>query len=143
MTALTDLTLTEMQRGLRKGSFSSRELVQAALDRIAKLEPSLHAFLHIARESALRGAAEADQQRKKNGDARPLLGIPVAIKDVLTVEGMPCTAGSKILEGFMPPYTATAVQRLLDAGLIILGKTNTDEFAMGSSTENSAYGAVA
>jgi aspartyl-tRNA(Asn)/glutamyl-tRNA(Gln) amidotransferase subunit A len=142
MTALTDLTLTEMERGLRKGSFSSRELVQAALERVEKLEPSLHAFLHIARESALRGAAEADQKRKENGNTRPLLGIPVAIKDVLTVEAMPCTAGSKILEGFIPPYTATAVQRLLDAGMIILGKTNTDEFAMGSSTENSAYGAV-
>jgi aspartyl-tRNA(Asn)/glutamyl-tRNA(Gln) amidotransferase subunit A len=142
MTTLTDLTLTEMQRGLRNGSFSSRDLVQAALERMAKLEPSLHAFLHIARETALRGASDADQKRNENGDTRPLLGIPVAIKDVLTVEGMPCTAGSKILEGFIPPYTATAVRRLLDAGMIILGKTNTDEFAMGSSTENSAYGAV-
>src|SRR4030042_350502 len=142
MSALTELTLTEMQRGLRKGSFSSRELVQAALERIAKLEPSLHAFLHIAKESALSGAARADEKREKEADPRPMLGIPVAIKDVLTVEGMPCTAGSRILEGFTPPYTATAVQRLLDAGMIILGKTNTDEFAMGSSTENSAYGAV-
>src|SRR4030065_2188944 len=109
---------------------------------MAKLEPSLHAFLHIAKETALRGASDADQKRKENGDSRPLLGIPVAIKDVLTVEGMPCTAGSKILEGFIPPYTATAVQRLLDAGMIILGKTTTAEFALGSSTENPAYGAV-
>ena len=80
-----------------------------------------------------------DAARKKGSQA-PLLGIPVAIKDVLTVEGLPCTCGSKILEGFVPPFTATAVQRLLDAGVVILGKTNTDEFAMGSSTENSAYG---
>lgn len=140
MTALTDLTLTEMQRGLKKRSFSSRDLVQAALDRAARLEPSLHAFLHVAGEAALKRADELDAARKKDGEARALLGIPVAIKDVLTVEGLPCTCGSKILQGFVPPYTATAVQRLLDAGVVILGKTNTDEFAMGSSTENSAYG---
>ena len=142
MTALTDLTLTEMQRGLRKGSFSSRDLVQASLDRIGTLEPALHAFLHIAAESALQRSDEMDNTRRKNGDAQPLLGIPVAIKDVLTVDGLPCTCGSKILQGFVPPYTATSVQRLLDAGVVILGKTNTDEFAMGSSTENSAYGAT-
>ncbi|MFH1183766.1 MAG: Asp-tRNA(Asn)/Glu-tRNA(Gln) amidotransferase subunit GatA [Chloroflexota bacterium] len=140
MTGLTDLTLTEMQRGLKSGSFSSRDLVQAALDRIAKLEPSLHAFLYIAGEPALERAGEMDEARRKDGDARPLLGIPLAVKDVLTVEGLPCTCGSKILQGFVPPYTATSVQRLLDAGVVILGKTNTDEFAMGSSTENSAYG---
>ena len=120
MTTLTELTLTEMRRGLREGSFSSLELVQAALERILKLEPALHAFLHIARESALRAANEADKQRKKNRDPRPLMGIPVAIKDVLTVEGMPCTAGSKILEGFVPPYTATAVKRLQEAGAIVV-----------------------
>jgi aspartyl-tRNA(Asn)/glutamyl-tRNA(Gln) amidotransferase subunit A len=140
MTALTNLTLTEMQHGLNKGAFSSRELAQAALDRIAKLEPSLNAFLYIASEPALKRADEMDAVRRKNGDSRPLLGIPVAIKDVLTVEGLPCTCGSRILQGFVPPYTATSVQRLLDAGVVIVGKTNTDEFAMGSSTENSAYG---
>ena len=140
MTGLTDLTLTEMQRGLRSGSFSSRDLVQAALDRITKLEPSLHAFLYVAGERSIQRAGEMDDARRKNGDARPLLGIPLAVKDVLTVEGMPCTSGSKILQGFLPPYTATSVRRLLEAGVVILGKTNTDEFAMGSSTENSAYG---
>jgi len=139
MTALTDLTLVEMQSGLKEGAFSSRDLVQAALDRTAKLEPGLQAFLHLAGESALRRAKEMDTARA-NGDARPLLGIPLAVKDVLTVKGMPCTCGSKILEGFVPPYHATSVQRLLDAGVVIMGKTNTDEFAMGSSTENSAYG---
>lgn len=142
MTELTTLTLTEMQAGLNKGKFSSRELVQAALSRMAKLEPSLHAFLHIAGESALKQADEADKKRKTNDakDIPPLLGIPVAIKDVLTVAGLPCTAGSKILQGFVPPFTATAVKRLLEAGVVIVGKTNTDEFAMGSSTEHSAYG---
>jgi aspartyl-tRNA(Asn)/glutamyl-tRNA(Gln) amidotransferase subunit A len=131
-----------MQAGLNKGKFSSRELVQAALSRMAKLEPSLHAFLHIAGESALKQADEADKKRKTNGakDIPLLLGIPVAIKDVLTVAGLPCTAGSKILQGFVPPYTATSVKRLLEAGVVIVGKTNTDEFAMGSSTEHSAYG---
>jgi aspartyl-tRNA(Asn)/glutamyl-tRNA(Gln) amidotransferase subunit A len=140
MTSFTDLTLTEMQQGLDDGAFSSRELVQAALDRVKRLEPSLHAFLHVAGAAALRRADESDATRKEKGRSRPLLGIPVAIKDVLTVEGMPCTAGSKILEGFVPPYTATCVERLQDAGAVIIGKTNTDEFAMGSSTENSAYG---
>jgi aspartyl-tRNA(Asn)/glutamyl-tRNA(Gln) amidotransferase subunit A len=142
MADLASLTLTEMQAGLTNGRFSSRELVQAALDRITEHEPSIHAFLYIASASALKQADAADKQRKSLGAAQlpPLLGIPMAIKDVLTVEGLPCTCGSKILEGFVPPFTATSVQRLLDAGVVIIGKTNTDEFAMGSSTENSAYG---
>jgi len=140
MPALTDLTLSEMQHGLKEGAFSSRDLVQATLDRISELEPALHAFLHIAGSSALQQAERADEARRAGADGRPLLGIPMAIKDVLTVEGLPCTSGSRILEGFVPPYTATSVQRLLDAGVVIVGKTNTDEFAMGSSTENSAYG---
>ena len=140
MASLTDLTLSEMQHGLQAGSFSSRDLVQATLDRISESEEKLHAFLHVAGPSALKHAEQADDARKQQVDSRPLLGIPMAIKDVLTVEGLPCTCGSRILEGFVPPYTATSVQRLLDAGIVIIGKTNTDEFAMGSSTENSAYG---
>ncbi len=140
MPDLTALTLTEMQSGLQRGDFSSRELTQAALDRIANLDPSVHAFLHVAGESALPRADQADRRRKAGGDLPSLLGVPVAIKDVLTVEGLPCTCGSRILQGFIPPFTATSVQRLLGAGIIIIGKTNTDEFAMGSSTENSAYG---
>jgi len=140
MTSLTELSLKEMQIGLRENRFSSRELVQAALDRIEQFEPSLHAFLHVAAESALKQADEADKQRATGEAQQPLHGIPIAIKDVLTVEGMPATAGSKIIEGFIPPFTATAVKKLQTAGAIVIGKTNTDEFAMGSSTENSAYG---
>jgi len=137
MSNLTDLTLSEMRAGLGARKFSSRELVQAALDQIAKLDSSLHAFLHLDAESALKQADEVDHNRQPD---KPLQGIPIAIKDVLMIEGLPCTCGSKILEGFIAPYTATSVKRMKEAGAIIIGKTNMDEFAMGSSTENSAYG---
>jgi aspartyl-tRNA(Asn)/glutamyl-tRNA(Gln) amidotransferase subunit A len=128
-----------MKAGLERGDFSSRELIQSTLKRLKRLNPSLHAFLHVAGEQALRQAEEVDQKPTANNQ-QPLRGIPIAVKDVLTVEGMPATAGSKILEGFIPPFTATAVKKLQQAGAIVIGKTNTDEFAMGSSTENSAYG---
>jgi aspartyl-tRNA(Asn)/glutamyl-tRNA(Gln) amidotransferase subunit A len=139
MSNLTPLTLTEMQSALAKGETSSVELTQAVLDSISKLDAKLHAFLHVAGEGALQKAKQTDKERAQKIE-KPLLGLPIAVKDVLTVEGMPCTCGSKILEGFIPPFTATAVRKLQDAGAIVIGKTNTDEFAMGSSTENSAYG---
>lgn len=136
---LTDLTLSEAQAHLRAGAITAVALTQAHLERIRALEPGLHAYLTVTEDLALQAAEDADR-RRANGDDSPLLGIPLAIKDVLMTRGVPTTAGSRILEGFIPPYTATAVQRLLDAGAVMLGKTNTDEFAMGSSTENSGYG---
>jgi len=145
MPEISQLTLKQITAGLRKGVFSSRELVQAFLDRIECLEPQLNAFISIQPEKVLEQADQADLQysvwRKSPESSLPdLLGVPVAVKDVLCVNGLRCTAGSRILENFQPVYDATAVARLIAAGGLILGKTNTDEFAMGSSTENSAYG---
>ena len=145
MTHPTDLTLSQIAPALRRGDFSSRDLTQSYLERIARLEPDLHAFITLTPDQALTQADEADKRLcewRANPDENlpPLLGVPIAIKDVLATKGIRTTAGSRILDDFVPPYNATVVQRLLDAGMVILGKTNTDEFAMGSSTENSSYG---
>jgi aspartyl-tRNA(Asn)/glutamyl-tRNA(Gln) amidotransferase subunit A len=123
---------------MRRGELTSVELTQAMLDRIVEVENIVQAYLTLAPEWALEQAHAADERRAR-GEDTALLGIPLAIKDVLCVEGLPCTCGSRILEEFVPPYSATAVEKLRAAGCVILGKTNTDEFAMGSSTENSAY----
>jgi aspartyl-tRNA(Asn)/glutamyl-tRNA(Gln) amidotransferase subunit A len=136
---LPSLTLHEAYAKLASKEVSSVELTQAVYDRIDRIDPVIHAYLHLARESAMRQASEADA-RRANGEDTPLLGVPLAIKDVICVRGLPATAGSRILQGFVPPYDATAVVRLRALGAVFLGKTNTDEFAMGSSTENSAYG---
>jgi aspartyl-tRNA(Asn)/glutamyl-tRNA(Gln) amidotransferase subunit A len=145
MTELTDLTVRQTVDGLHQGEFSCLELTQAYLARITSLEARLHAFITLTPELALRQAEGADKRlvewrRAPQDDLPALLGLPIAVKDVLCVANVRCTCGSRILENFVPPYTATTVQRLLDAGVILLGKTNNDEYAMGSSTENSAYG---
>ena len=141
---MINLTLSQIIQGLRQGEFSSRELTQMYLDRISQLESQLQCFITITPETALEKADLADRKIKKyrNGEENtihPLLGIPIAVKDVLTTKGIRSTAGSRILENFIPPFNATVIERLLEVGMVILGKTNMDEFAMGSSTENSAY----
>ena len=135
---LTQLTIKDAVRLLRLGSVSSADLVTAHVDRIEKLDPRIKAYLRFTPELWERQADEADRKIRA-GEAGPLAGVPMAVKDVLCVKGVETTAGSKILRGFKSPYTATAVQRLFDAGAVMLGVTNCDEFAMGSSTENSGY----
>ena len=130
----------EMAAALSAGEITSVELTQAHLDQIAKVDSEVHAFLHVDREGALSQARDVDEKRKSGEKLSPLSGVPLALKDVLTQKGIPTTCGSKMLEGWRPPYDSTVVTRLKENGIVILGKTNMDEFAMGSSTENSAYG---
>src|SRR5919107_1128827 len=130
------MTATQIADLIAGGEVSAVEVTTAHLDRIAAVDDRVHAFLHVDREGALR-AAEAVDSGETSG---PLAGVPIAVKDVIATKGVPTTAASKILEGWRPPYDATIVQRLRAAGMPMLGKTNMDEFAMGSSTEYSAYG---
>ena len=135
-------TLVELQEGIRSGSVKAIDLAKSYYDRIQAVNPKLNAYLSLTRERALEQAAKVDDSAAKGGPLGQLAGIPVGIKDVLVMKGAPATAGSKILKGYQPPYDATAVQRLESAGAVLLGKLNCDEFAMGSSNENSAYGPV-
>ncbi|MEV0716637.1 Asp-tRNA(Asn)/Glu-tRNA(Gln) amidotransferase subunit GatA [Asanoa sp. NPDC050611] len=140
MSDLTKLTAADLAKRISDGDVSAEEVTRAHLDRIAAIDGKVHAFLHVDADGAIDAARRIDAKRARKEALGPLAGVPVAVKDVLTTRGVPTTAGSKILEGWRPPYDSTVVERLKDAGTVILGKTNMDEFAMGSSTEYSAYG---
>ncbi|GAB3153645.1 Asp-tRNA(Asn)/Glu-tRNA(Gln) amidotransferase subunit GatA [Micromonospora sonneratiae] len=140
MSDLTKLTAVEIAALVASGEASAVEVTQAHLDRITAVEDRVHAFLHVDTEGALEAARAVDARRAAGEELGPLAGVPVAVKDVLTTKGVPTTVGSRILENWRPPYDSTVVERLRAAGTVMLGKTNMDEFAMGSSTEYSAYG---
>jgi len=137
-----DLTITQAAAGLASGEMTSTQLTEAVLDRAAMTEAVLHAYLTMDRDGAMAAAAESDRRHARKDPLGPLDGIPIALKDNMCTHGVETTASSKILAGYRPPYDATVVERLRSQGAVITGKTNLDEFAMGSSTENSAYGAT-
>jgi aspartyl-tRNA(Asn)/glutamyl-tRNA(Gln) amidotransferase subunit A len=137
------LTVESARTAIAERQMTATALVEAFYDKIAAEDGTIHAWLTLCRERALERAAEVDRLAGKGDPLPPLAGVPVGIKDVMVTRGLRSTAGSKILENFVPPYTCTAVARLEAAGAIVLGKLNCDEFAMGSSNENSAYGPVA
>lgn len=133
-------TAHDLARQLAEGSVTSVSLTEKTLERITAVESQLSSFLHVNREGALRQAAESDARRAAGNLLSPQDGVPIALKDNMITRGMPTTCGSRILENFIPPFEGTVAGRLAGAGMVLVGKTNMDEFAMGSSTENSAYG---
>ncbi|MCS7026547.1 MAG: Asp-tRNA(Asn)/Glu-tRNA(Gln) amidotransferase subunit GatA [Bryobacteraceae bacterium] len=139
---LASLTIADIQKGLRLKQFSAVELTEEALKFAAAENPKTNAYLHFCQERALRAAQGVDEKLARKEDPGPLAGVPVAVKDVIVTKGVRTTCASKLLASYIPPYDATAVIRVEQAGGVILGKTNCDEFAMGSSNENSAFGPV-
>ena len=132
-------TATELVARLRSGDLSATELTRSLLDRIEQVESDVRAFITVTPEVALGKARAVDDARARGEDPGPIAGVPIAVKDIIATRGIRTTAGSKILHNYVPPYSATVASRLDSAGLPMLGKTNLDEFAMGSSTENSAW----